>query len=158
MPEWVVSVEAYEADGEMKLHLNVESGVTPADINALSDELAEELTSLFSRPVQPFRTRVFCIGWPKTGTTSLTEALHILGLFSWHSAPWVLGFSHFRSDASQIQIDFTSIAEYTAVSALPICVLRAIYLTGLTPTGCVATWRRVARRWWGLWSPPARPA
>lgn len=121
--EWVHSGEVYEAHGEVKLEINVEPGVAPADIKALTGELTEELSSLFSRPVQPFRTRVFCIGWPKTGTTSLTEALRILGLFSWHCAPWVIGYKHVRSEISEFRIDFSSVADYTAVSDLPICAL-----------------------------------
>ncbi|MCI0558499.1 MAG: hypothetical protein MN733_08395 [Nitrososphaera sp.] len=113
----------YETDGEVRLCIDVESGVAPGDIKALSDELTGELSSFISYPVQAFRTRVFCIGWSKTGTTSLTEALRILGLFSWHWAPWVIGCKHFQCELSEIQIDFSGIVEYTAVSDLPICAL-----------------------------------
>lgn len=123
LPEWVRSGEVYEADGEVKLHLNVESSVAPDDIKALTDELTRDLSSLISHPVQPFRTRVFCIGWSKTGTTSLTEALRILGLFSWHFAPWVIGYKHVCSETSEFRIDFSGVADYTAVSDLPICAL-----------------------------------
>lgn len=122
-PEWMRSAELYKADGEVKLHLNVESGVAHDDIKVLTDKLTEYLSSLFIHPVQPYRTRVFCIGWSKTGMTSITEALRILGLFSWHAAPWVIGYKHVCSDTSQFRIDFASIAEYTAVSDLPICAL-----------------------------------
>lgn len=34
--------------------------------------------------------RIFCIGLPKTGTSSLNEALKILGYESYHSETWVL--------------------------------------------------------------------
>ncbi|MGH8614822.1 MAG: sulfotransferase family protein [Gammaproteobacteria bacterium] len=107
----------------MKLDLNLESGVAPDDIKALTDGLTGDLSSLFSHPVQPFRRRVFCIGWPKTGTTSFTEALRILGLFSCPWAPWVIGYKHVRSEISEFRIDFSGVADYTAVSNLPICAL-----------------------------------
>lgn len=81
------------------------------------------ISERWSDPVQPFRTRVFCIGWPKTGTTSLTEVLRILGLFSWHWAPWVISYKHIRSEISEFRIDFSGIGDYTAVSDLPICAL-----------------------------------
>lgn len=122
LPE-VRSFEVCEAGEEVKLHLNLESGVPPVDVKALTDELARDLSSFFGHPVQPFRTRVFCIGWSKTGTTSLTEALRILGLFSWHWAPWVIGFNHVRSQISDFRIDFSSVADYSAVADLPICAL-----------------------------------
>ena len=119
----VRSFEIYEADEEVTLHLNLESSVAPDDIKALTNELTRDLASLISHPVQPFRTRVFCIGWSKTGTTSLTEALRILGLFSWHWAPWVIGYKHIRSQISEFRIDFSGVADYTALADLPICAL-----------------------------------
>ena len=122
LPE-VRSFEVREADGEVKLRLNLESGVPPIDIEALTDELTGDLSSFFSHSVQPFRTRVFCIGWSKTGTTSLTEALRLLGLFSWHWAPWVIGYKHVRSQISDFRIDLSSVADYSAMADLPICAL-----------------------------------
>ena len=123
LPEWVHSFEIYEAGEEVKLHLDLHSGVASADIKTLTDELARDLSILVSHPVQPFRTRVFCIGWSKTGTTSLTQALRILGLFSWHWAPWVIGFKHICSQTSEFRIDFSGVVDYTAMADLPICAL-----------------------------------
>lgn len=123
LPDWVHSGEISKANGEVTLNFRVESGIEPNAIKMLSDNLTRDLSSFFSHPVQPFRTQVFCVGWPKTGTTSLTEALGILGLFSWHFAPWVIGCKNLRSEVSQFQIDFTDIPEYTAISDVPICNL-----------------------------------
>jgi len=123
LPEWVHSFAICEADEELELHLNLAAGAAPDDIKVLTEQLTRDLSSLVSHPVRPFRTRVFGIGWSKTGTTSLTEALRILGLFSWHWAPWVIGYKHIRSQPSEFRIDLPAVAEYAAVADLPICAL-----------------------------------
>jgi len=123
LPDWVHSFQICDAGRELKLHLNLHSGVAPVEIEALTDELSRDLSAVVSHPVQPFRTRVFCIGWSKTGTTSLTQALRMLGLFSWHWAPWVIGFEHICSHPSEFRLDLSGVGDYTAMSDLPICTL-----------------------------------
>jgi len=123
LPDWVQSFEIIDAGEEVELHLNLQSGVSPGEIKGLMDELTRDLSLIVSHPVQPFRTRVFCIGWSKTGTTSLTQALRMLGLFSWHWAPWVIGFDHIGSHPSEFRIDLSAVEDYTAMSDLPVCAL-----------------------------------
>jgi hypothetical protein len=122
-PQWMRSAEVRQVDGEVTLHMDVFPDVEPCSVKEVQDNLKKQLSELLSRPIRPFRTRVFCIGWSKTGTTSITEALRILGLFSWRSAPWILGHKNFQDDVSSSRIDFEGIADYTAVSDLPVCAL-----------------------------------
>lgn len=123
LPEWVRSGEVSQTDAEVVLRIDIESDVEISHAKILLDELQDGMKSFFSHSVQHFQKRVFCIGWSKTGTTSITEALRILGLFSWHFAPWVIGFKHWFSEPSLPQSNFSSIYEYGAVSDLPICAL-----------------------------------
>lgn len=55
-------------------------------VRILDDALAER----FGRPCGDKDRQVFCIGFQRTGTTSLSEALRMLGYFSLHDAPWLL--------------------------------------------------------------------
>lgn len=52
----------------------------------LDDALAER----FGLPCTQKPNKVFCIGFQRTGTTSMIEALRILGYFGIHDAPWLL--------------------------------------------------------------------
>lgn len=53
-----------------------------------------------------------------------TETLRILGFFSWHFAPWVIGLKHrFAKADRHLPPDCSDIAEYTAVADLPVCAL-----------------------------------
>lgn len=123
LPEWVRSAEVRKNDGEVILSIDLEQGVRPGEPNALLTTLAGQLAGLVSHPVKPFPKHVFCIGWQRTGTTSLTEALRMLGLFSWHFAPWVIGLTHGTDEIALPSIDFTGITDYAAMSDLPVCAL-----------------------------------
>lgn len=117
LPEWIQAAELNVLDGEVQLHLDAcDTEEATANIDNVADKLQDDLSSLFSYKPQSYPSKVFCVGWSKTGTTSLTEALRILGLFSWHSAPWVI-------DSMGCDNDFSSIADYTSVSDLPVCAL-----------------------------------
>ncbi|AEG01893.1 sulfotransferase family protein [Methylomonas methanica] len=123
LPEWIQIAELIVFGDEVKLHLdtsNTEEAI--AKIDGIADSLQDELSSLFSHETKPYSSKVFCLGWSKTGTTSLTEALRVLGLFSWHSAPWVVD-AHYGNVISEDFINLSEIADYTAVSDLPICAL-----------------------------------
>lgn len=123
LPEWVKSGEVYLNDNEVILRVEIESDVESENVRILGDELQQEMASLFSYKPQSIEKRVFCVGWPKTGTTSIIEALKILGFFSWQFAPWAIGCSHLRCEPTLPPTDFSSIYEYNAVSCLPFCVL-----------------------------------
>ncbi|MDD2661187.1 MAG: hypothetical protein PHY54_16160 [Methylococcales bacterium] len=124
LPEWINSAELHVLDGEIKLYLNHDnSEVALANIDNVADRNQFFLSNLFSHKTREFPSKVFCIGWPKTGTTSLTEALRMLGIFSWHFAPWVIGCRSFDSDISNLRMNLSSIAAYTSVSDVPVCVL-----------------------------------
>lgn len=123
LPDWVRSAEVRGGEGTINLSLELVENVQLAQAEPVFENLAGQLAAYVRHPVKSFPRHVFCIGWAKTGTTSLTQALRILGLFTWQFTPWVLGLKH-RSEASDFPgIDFTSIADYTAVSDLPICAL-----------------------------------
>jgi hypothetical protein len=122
LPPWVRRLEASRSGSDIRLEVIVEPDTDPAAGAAAADALAEDLRELFGHPARPFGRRVFCIGWPKTGTTSLTGALRRLGLFSWHFAPWLVGCHRIDSEAAP-SIDFDGLADYTAMSDLPVCVL-----------------------------------
>lgn len=122
-PDWVRSVEVKRGDGEVILNIEIVERVLSAETDALFGDLGGQLARLVSYPCKPFPRHVFCIGWAKTGTTSLTDALRILGLFSWHFAPWVIGLKSQSDEIDSTFVDFSEIAEYTAVSDLPVCAL-----------------------------------
>lgn len=123
LPEWVRSVEVLSGHGEVILKIDMAEDKQSAEVDELFEGLSGELAGYFKYPVKPFPKHVFCIGWSKTGTMSLTEALRMLGLFSWHGTPWVLGLKNRTDDIVSPQIDFTEIADYTAVSDLPVAAL-----------------------------------
>ncbi|MGH8557520.1 MAG: sulfotransferase family protein [Methylococcales bacterium] len=120
LPGWVVTAEMRNGNEEVILSINTDKNIRSDKIDELFENLISQLSGFFRYPVKPFPQRVFCIGWSKTGTTSLTEALRILGLFSCHSAPWVIGLKHRTDDITSLSIDFSSIADYTAMLDLPI--------------------------------------
>lgn len=123
LPDWIKSGELYQTGSEVVLQAKVDSDIEASQVKMLTDNLQDTLTSLFSHRTQFFDKKVFCVGWPKTGTTSITEALRILGFFSWHSAPWIIGCNHWCSEISLFQSDFRCINEYDAVADLPACAL-----------------------------------
>lgn len=124
LPEWIHTAELDVRDDEVMLHLHAgDPGAILADMDRVADSIRDGLAGLFGYKTRSFPTKVFCIGWSKTGTTSLTEALRMLGLFSWHTAPWIIGSEYFKSDVSAISLDFSCMANYTAVSDLPVCAL-----------------------------------
>lgn len=122
-PPWVRSVEVRRGDGEISLLVDAEENANPSENDALIDELTRVLAGVVGRPVRPFPRRVFCLGWQSTGTTSITEALRMLGLFSWHFAPWVIGLRHRTDEVSSSSTDLSGIADYTAVADLPVSAL-----------------------------------
>lgn len=123
LPVWVDSLDIIMSGNRIILRLDINSDIETGVGEALATQLANKAEGLFSRPVREYQNRVFCIGWQKTGTTSLTEALRILGLFSWHFAPWVIGCDRINDSISQKRFDFADIVYYTAVSDLPVCAL-----------------------------------
>lgn len=125
LPRWIDIAELRMADSELVLSLSTKFDMDMDfdQVNKLANGLAAQLTDLFNYKTQFFPQKVFCIGWPKTGTTSITQALRTLGLFSWHFSPWVIGCSSFSSDVSKVSLNFDSIAEYDAMADLPICAL-----------------------------------
>lgn len=123
LPEWIRSIEVSKNSEALRVRLVAEPGVAAEAVDALASEVVEELSQMFSHLVRQVPKRVFCIGWSKTGTSSIIEALRLLGFFSWHFAPWVIGISHFSGDLSQTRVDLREIEEYSAVADLPICAL-----------------------------------
>lgn len=123
LPEWVRLAEVRSGDGDVILRIDMAEHIHSAEVDKLFEYLTGELASFVSRPVIPFPKHVFCIGWSKTGTTSLTEALRMLGLFPWHATPWVIGLKNRTEELPLPSIDFTDIADYTAVSDLPVAAL-----------------------------------
>lgn len=118
-PESVNRVELGKNDDRLLLSLETIREVDPTDAQSLFNNLAGHLSSYFNYQVRPFSRRVFHIGWAKTGTTSITEAMRILGLFSWQFAPWVSSFNHFQTKAQPITYDFDCIEHYRFLSDLP---------------------------------------
>ncbi len=57
---------------------------------AVEAHLEAHLQGLFGVPVEPRDHKVFCIGFQRTGTTSILDALRLLGYFGIHDAPWLL--------------------------------------------------------------------
>lgn len=123
LPEWVRSAEVRRSDGEVILGIDMVENIRSAEVDALFEHLSGRLASLVGYGVKPFPQRVFCIGWSKSGTSSLTEALRILGLFSWHTAQWVIGLKHRTDEIGLALLDFADIVDYTAVADLPVSAL-----------------------------------
>ena len=123
LPEWVKSGEIYQTDTEVILRVQIEADTESNHVKMLADELHDEMVSLFSHRVRYFPKKIFCIGWPKTGTTSITDALRTLGIFSWHDAPWMIGCQYWCSKPSMLETDFSCINEYGAISDFPVCAL-----------------------------------
>lgn len=124
LPEWVRLVElCHGCDGDVILSIEMVADRDPAEIDELVENLTSQIANRVCHPVKRFPRNVFCIGWPRTGTTSLTEALRVLGLFSWHFLPWVIGLEHRTDEIALPSIDFTGVADYTATSDFPIPVI-----------------------------------
>lgn len=124
LPTWVNSAELHVLEDEIKLNLYADNAdVDSDDLAKTADGIQNYLFSLFGYKTRPFPNKIFCIGWSKTGTVSLTEALRMLGIFSRHFTPWIIGANHFDSDVSEASINFSSIADYTSVSDVPACAL-----------------------------------
>jgi hypothetical protein len=94
LPEWVGVVELQLLENEVKLTIEVSSEIAPMDYEKVLNTLSKEVNEIFNYKIHDFPYKVFCIGWPKTGTTSITQALRILGFFSWHYSPWVMVVIH----------------------------------------------------------------
>ncbi|MFA5921356.1 MAG: sulfotransferase family protein [Methylococcaceae bacterium] len=122
-PEWIDSGEIYIAAGSVKVNFTINRHVSIDEIAVLKEFMIKELQVFFGNSVQPFKTRIFCIGWPKTGTTSITQALGILGIYSWHFAPWVVGYHHFSDEITKFQINLAEIEQYDALSDIPVSLL-----------------------------------
>jgi hypothetical protein len=73
-PEWVSAGEINIGNDTVNVNFTVDEGVPDAYIEALKESMGQELQLYFGYPVEPFKNRIFCIGWPKTGTTSLLSA------------------------------------------------------------------------------------
>lgn len=123
IPDYVESAEIIVENDELKLIVTTEDEMPEAGLTSVADMLLSELTQLFGYKTRHYEQKVFCIGWPKTGTTSLTNAFRTLGLFSWHFSPWMIGCTSFASEFENTKINFSAIADYTAVSDLPVCAL-----------------------------------
>ena len=123
LPEWVIAVEIFKTEDSIKLNLEVENHICTDDCQPLAEILVKQLTNYFSHPTKRFQRRVFHVGWAKTGTSSLTKAMRILGYFSWQFAPWMAGFNHFKTPLPELHYDFSSVTDYTFLSDLPFCML-----------------------------------
>lgn len=76
-------------------------------------ELDAALHARFGRPCTPKPHKVFCVGFQRTGTTSMIEALRSLGYFGIHNAPWLL------TDVQVGRDRFDLVDEYDAVADNP---------------------------------------
>jgi len=123
LPEWVHVAKLNCDDGKVILTVEADDSISNSEMDALCEKIIHVFEGCFRYSVKPFPRHVFCIGWPKTGTTSITEALRILGLFSWHFAPWIIGLDRLTTTNVSPVIDFDCINDYTAVSDLPVCAL-----------------------------------
>jgi hypothetical protein len=81
------------------------------------------ISNIIGYEVKNYFGKVFCIGWPKTGTTSITQALRNLGLFSWHFSPWIIGCKSQDQSLDELKLDLEFIEMYSSFSDLPICLL-----------------------------------
>lgn len=109
-----------KADGELTVTLDVDPKTGKHELAEIQNTLLGKLERYFGYPTIPFGKKIFCIGWSKTGTMSLVQALRMLGIFSWHFAPWMTGFHHFSDETSSYKLDFSSIENYTAIADLPV--------------------------------------
>lgn len=124
LPEAVRHAGIALENGQVKLSLALAAGTSAAEGDGIAEELVSELSEFFSHPVRPWRRRVFCVGWEKTGTTSITAAMRRLGFFSWHSCPWVVGITHAASEIpSDRPPDLSLVEAYDFLSDLPISML-----------------------------------
>lgn len=123
LPEWVHVAKLNRDDGKVILTVEADDNISNSEMDALCEKMIHVFGGCFRYSVKPFPRHVFCIGWPKTGTASITEALRTLGLFSWHDAPWAIGLDHITKAVVSPVIDFDWISDYTAVSDLPVCAL-----------------------------------
>lgn len=119
LPPWVRRMSVARRGADIRLELALDPAAPTTGSEQVAGKLGRALEDWFSQAVRPFARKVFCIGWQKTGTTSLTAALRRLGLLSWHFAPWLIGCRHFHSDPVPAVPDFDSLADYAAVSDLP---------------------------------------
>jgi hypothetical protein len=123
-PEWINSSELHVLDGEIELKLYTNDNDLDLEcLEKIADDTLSNLSNLFDYKTVFFPKKIFCIGWSKTGTVSMTQALRILGIFSRHFTPWVIGANHFNSEISKIAINFSSISDYNSVSDVPVCAL-----------------------------------
>ena len=110
-------------NGEVVVKLDFDSGTAPNESEAMHKMLSNKLARYFEYKEVPFNKKVFCIGWSKTGTMSLIQALRILGLFSWHFAPWIVGYHHFSDEIANYKLEFSTIEPYTAIADLPVSLI-----------------------------------
>ncbi len=71
----------------------------------------------------PAKNKIFGIGLSRTGTTSLTEALNILGYKSYHfpsDKSTIVEIFNFLASGAEY-IDLTTLKEYDAITDTPVC-------------------------------------
>lgn len=124
LPDCILSTEVNINRNRIDLSIYIDSSKESSiQIEDVADNIRNNLFYLFSQAVINYQTKVFCVGWSRTGTTSITQALRTLGLFSWHFTPWVIGDIRFNSDDSKISINLSAVDKYNAVSDIPVCAL-----------------------------------
>lgn len=122
-PPWVNRAVLERADNTLTLTIELDQAVQPADLQRPMERLVADLSGFFGQPAQPNRKRVFGVGWPKSGTSSLTLAMRKLGFFSWRLAPWVIGQSNILSETPDGPPDLAAVAEYDFCADLPVSLL-----------------------------------
>lgn len=124
LPDWLSAAEIQRVGESVRLSLTVAESTPPEAVEGLAALLVEELTELFGHPVHSVANRVFCLGWEKTGTTSLTAAMRRLGYLCWHSSPWMIGIPHKASEIPEtLTPDLARAEDYDFLSDLPIPAL-----------------------------------
>lgn len=107
---------------EDRVRLEVEYGAArslPALIRArrYRSRLTAWLHDQFARQYRRQDHKVFCIGFQRTGTTSMLDALRCLGWFGHHDAPWLL------DSLRTARPDLSIAAEYDALADNPFPIL-----------------------------------
>lgn len=124
LPPWVRLLRLKPSTNAIVLSLQLQVKQPAVVVAGLLASLRELLIDYVGYQHMPlsYPKRIFGIGWQKTGTTSLTEAMRILGIFSWHFAPWAIGADNYRTYPPRSHLDTTSIIDYSFVSDSPICM------------------------------------
>lgn len=123
LPDWVDSVHVRCIDKGIEVHATEKRDVSENEEAQFNELTREYLTRHFLYPVQRYPKRVFCVGWAKTGTTSLAQALRQLGFLSLHFAPWCIGLPHRLTNTLPGSFDPKGFQEFNAVADWPFSVL-----------------------------------